>query len=65
MDLQFRGAYTFSKSLDEGSSLANAISRHHQRVHYESVLNVRQDYGLSSFDIRHIGFFQRDLRNSL
>jgi hypothetical protein len=24
-DLQFRGAYTFSKSLDEGSSLANAI----------------------------------------
>ena len=50
--LQFRGAYTFSKSLDEGSSLANAISGTTNAFTMNS-LNVRQDYGRSSFDIRH------------
>ena len=49
---QFRGAYTFSKSLDEGSSLANAISGT-TNAFVMNPLNARQDYGRSSFDIRH------------
>ncbi len=51
--LQFRGAYTFSKSLDEGSSLANAVSGT-TNAFVMNPLNARQDYGLSSFDIRHV-----------
>jgi hypothetical protein len=51
--LQFRGTYTFSKSLDEGSSLANAISGT-TNAFVMNPLNVRQDYGLSSFDVRHV-----------
>ena len=50
--LQFRGTYTFSKSLDEGSSLANAISGT-TNAFVMNPLNIRQDYGLSSFDVRH------------
>lgn len=50
--LQFRGAYTFSKSLDEGSSLANAVSGT-TNAFVMNPLNAREDYGLSSFDIRH------------
>jgi hypothetical protein len=51
-DLQFRGAYTFSKSLDEGSSLANAISGT-TNAFTMNPLQPRLDYGRSSFDIRH------------
>ena len=50
--LQVRGAYTYSKSLDEGSSLANAISGTTNAF----TMNPHQahwDYGLSSFDVRH------------
>ena len=50
--LQFRGTYTFSKSLDEGSSLANAISGT-TNAFVMNPFNIRQDYGLSSFDVRH------------
>jgi hypothetical protein len=50
--LQFRGAYTFSKSLDEGSSLANAVSGT-TNAFVMNPLDTRQDYGLSSFDVRH------------
>jgi Carboxypeptidase regulatory-like domain len=50
--LQFRGTYTFSKSLDEGSSLANAISGT-TNAFVMNPFNARQDYGLSSFDVRH------------
>jgi hypothetical protein len=50
--LQFRGAYTFSKSLDEGSSLANAVSGT-TNAFTMNPLDRRADYGLSSFDIRH------------
>ncbi len=49
--LQFRGAYTYSKSLDEGSSLANAISGS-TNAFTMNPFNLRQDYGRSSFDIR-------------
>ncbi len=52
-NLQFRGAYTFSKSLDEGSSLANAISGT-TNAFVMNPLDIRGDYGRSSFDIRHV-----------
>jgi hypothetical protein len=51
-DLQFRAAYTFSKSLDEGSSLANAISGT-TNAFTMNPLQPHWDYGRSSFDIRH------------
>ncbi len=50
--LQFRGAYTFSKSLDEGSSLANAISGTTNAFTMDP-LQPHLDYGRSSFDVRH------------
>lgn len=50
--LQFRGAYTLAKSLDEGSSLANAISGTTNAFTMDP-LAPRLDYGRSSFDIRH------------
>jgi hypothetical protein len=49
---QFRGAYTFSKSLDEGSSLANAISGT-TNAFTMNPLQPHLDYGRSSFDTRH------------
>jgi hypothetical protein len=49
---ELRGAYTFSKSLDEGSSLANAISGT-TNAFTMNPLQPHWDYGLSSFDIRH------------
>jgi hypothetical protein len=50
--LQVRGAYTLSKSLDEGSSLANAISGT-TNAFTMSPLQPHLDYGRSSFDVRH------------
>ena len=50
--LQFRAAYTFAKSLDEGSSLANAISGSTNAFTMDPQ-NPRLDYGRSSFDVRH------------
>jgi hypothetical protein len=50
--LQLRAAYTFSKSLDEGSSLANAISGT-TNAFTMNPLQPHLDYGLSSFDVRH------------
>ncbi len=54
--LQFRGAYTYSKSLDEGSSLANAISGT-TNAFVMNPLDLHEDYGRSSFDIRHTASF--------
>jgi hypothetical protein len=51
--LQLRAAYTFSKSLDEGSSLANAISGT-TNAFTMNPLQPHWDYGLSSFDVRHL-----------
>jgi len=50
--LQLRAAYTFSKSLDEGSSLANAISGT-TNAFTMNPLQPHWDYGLSSFDVGH------------
>lgn len=50
--VQLRAAYTFSKSLDEGSSLANAISGT-TNAFTMNPLQPHWDYGLSSFDVRH------------
>ena len=43
--LQFSGSYTFSKSLDYNS-------RNHQGVTVQDSYNLRNDYGLSDFDVR-------------
>jgi hypothetical protein len=50
--LQFRGVYSFAKGLDEGSSLANAISGT-TNAFTQDPLRPHDDYGRSSFDIRH------------
>lgn len=50
--LQFRGVYSFAKSLDDGSSLANAISGSTNAFN-QNPLDPKSDYGRSSFDIRH------------
>jgi hypothetical protein len=50
--LQFRGVYSFAKGLDEGSSLANAISGS-TNAFTQNPLRPHDDYGRSSFDIRH------------
>ena len=50
--IQFRGVYSFAKGLDEGSSLANAISGS-TNAFTQNPLRPHDDYGRSSFDIRH------------
>jgi hypothetical protein len=50
--LQFRGVYSFAKGLDEGSSLANALSGS-TNAFTQNPLRPHDDYGRSSFDIRH------------
>ncbi len=50
--LQFLASYVLAKSLDEGSSLANAISGSTNAFTMNPLLS-HSDYGLSSFDIRH------------
>lgn len=50
--LQFRGAYTFARNLDDGSSLNNSISTT-TNAFTMNPLDPKADYGRSSFDIRH------------
>ena len=52
--LQFRGAYTFSKSLDNGDTLATTVATN-SPAYVSNPLQPKWDYGRSSFDIRHIG----------
>jgi Carboxypeptidase regulatory-like domain len=50
--LQFRGAYTFSKTLDDGDSMNTSVATNSPAF----VANPREpseDYGRASFDIRH------------
>jgi len=52
--LQFRGAYTFSKSLNDGDSMNTSVATNSPAF----ASNPRQlsaDYGRASFDVRHAG----------
>ncbi len=50
--LQFRGAYTYSKSLDDGDTLNTSVSTN-SPAFTMNPLRPRWDYGRSSFDVRH------------
>ncbi len=52
--LQLRGVYTFSKSLDNGGTLATAVGANAPAfVMFPG--NTRLDWGLSTFDVRSLG----------
>jgi hypothetical protein len=52
--LQVRAVYTFSKSLDDGGTLATAVGANAPAfVMYPG--NTRLDWGLSTFDVRNLG----------
>jgi Carboxypeptidase regulatory-like domain len=50
--LQFRGAYTFSKTLDDGDSMNTSVATN-SPAFVANPLDPRADYGRASFDIRH------------
>jgi hypothetical protein len=53
--LQFRGVYTFSKSLDDGDSMNTSVATN-SPAFASNPLNPKQaDYGHASFDVRHSG----------
>ncbi|HEY1213453.1 MAG TPA: carboxypeptidase regulatory-like domain-containing protein, partial [Bryobacteraceae bacterium] len=51
--LQIRGAYTFSKSLDDGGTLNNSVGNN-TPAFVMFPLTPKLDYGLSPFDVRHL-----------
>jgi len=55
--LQFRGVYTFSKTLDDGDNLNTSIATN-SPAFIANPLNPMADYGRASFDIRHSGVIQ-------
>jgi hypothetical protein len=52
--LTLRGVYTYSKVLDDGDSL-NATTSGGGPALASNPFNLRSDWGLASFDLRHIG----------
>jgi hypothetical protein len=50
--LQFRGAYTFSKSLDDGDSMNTSVATN-SPAFVANPLDLRADYGRASFDVRN------------
>jgi hypothetical protein len=50
--LQFRGVYTFSKTLDDGDSLNTSVATN-SPAFVANPLQPMADYGRASFDIRH------------
>jgi len=55
--LQFRGAYTFSKALDDGDSMNTSVATN-SPAFVANPLNPSADYGRASFDVRHSGVIQ-------
>jgi hypothetical protein len=55
--LQFRGVYTFSKTLDDGDNLNTSVATN-SPAFVANPLNPLADYGRASFDIRHSGVIQ-------
>jgi hypothetical protein len=51
--LSFRGVYTLSKTLDDGDSL-NATTSGGGPALASNPFNLRSDWGLATFDVRHI-----------
>ena len=52
--LQFRGVYTFSKSLDDGDSMNTSVATN-SPAFVANPLDPMADYGRASFDIRSAG----------
>ena len=55
--LQFRGVYTFSKTLDDGDNLNTSVATN-SPAFLENPLHPMADYGRASFDVRHSGVIQ-------
>jgi len=55
--LQFRGVYTYSKTLDDGDNLNTSVATN-SPAFLENPLNPNADYGRASFDLRHSGVIQ-------
>jgi hypothetical protein len=49
--LQFRGVYTFSKTLDDGDSMNTSVATN-SPAFASNPLDLRADYGRASFDVR-------------
>jgi hypothetical protein len=52
--LQFRGVYTFSKSLDDGDNMNTSVATN-SPAFVANPLQPKADYGRASFDVRHTG----------
>ncbi len=52
--LQFRGVYTFSKSLDDGDNMNTSVATN-SPAFVANLLDPKADYGRASFDVRHAG----------
>jgi hypothetical protein len=50
--LQFRGAYTYSKALDDGDNMNTSVATN-SPAFVANPLDPKADYGRASFDIRH------------
>jgi hypothetical protein len=55
--LQFRGVYTFSKSLDDGDNMNTSVATN-SPAFVANPLRPKSDYGRASFDVRHAGVVQ-------
>jgi len=55
--LQFRGVYTFSKTLDDGDNLNTSVATN-SPAFLANPLDPKADYGRASFDVRHSGVIQ-------
>jgi hypothetical protein len=55
--LQFRGVYTFSKTLDDGDNLNTSVATN-SPAFLSDPLRPKADYGRASFDVRHSGVIQ-------
>jgi hypothetical protein len=55
--LQFRGVYTFSRTLDDGDNMNTSVATN-SPAFLSNPLQPNADYGPASFDIRHSGVVQ-------
>lgn len=52
--LEFRGVYTFSKSLDDGDNMNTSVATN-SPAFVANPLDLKTDYGRASFDVRNAG----------
>jgi hypothetical protein len=55
--VQFRGAYTFSKTLDDGDNMNTSVATN-SPAFVANPLQPKADYGRASFDVRHAAVLQ-------